>query len=948
MDFSAFRSFHDPKAVQDAADYLLRKNQITGPVHTAFTGPIDFPTVVGVDDEIQYHANVNAYTQSASRMKEYSEAIARSRHALLTKKAQVFNKALFDFDRTVESYREGHSNLGGYAKAISIVMTNPKSFPSLSAFHQALRMEEGLDFRQVEAERAELIGRLAKVLKPFQLSGLLGKSMAYRVGQLRYGEFYAYLRDLIAQSGVSLKNFPAMDGYIQYVLTSDNINADALFKEMNQMEKIAYDKLSKTPEEKRLVAESHLQLLTRKLVDFSLTTEEWKDYEASTERGSTNDFDLTSFELFYLNAIARDKSMATNLLHQMEMASHGSETQCRTGVLVTGGFHSEGVTVQLKNAGVAVVSFVPKISRVDTNGGESLSIFTQEKTPLEKLFSGQKLFLGINQTEANVHIQKQMALLVALSSPNLDTVPGKVKVEWDHSIHKAKVSVGRESYFAELKRDISGQITDLFISPTLNARTIDYLQTIGKPILIGICLYLGLLFYPNLVSSGIVAGLFVGGMSVTNHPSHIKFFGEDDPLDPAHDGEKAFRLGVLSQMGVNIPPGFALLPSFYINDFIRTKSLSTGWEKILGSLKHLEQTTGQVFGNEQNPLFLSIRSNAGEEESMPGLMKTIVSVGLNQNTFRGLVERDGKRFALDTLRRFIRSYATGVFDIPDEEFYLASTDLLLKYGVRGEGELPPAGLSFLVGKYREIVSAHGRTIPEDVNEQLKESLKAVLISFDSDGARIFKKVRGLANSGMGAIVQKMVFGNLNERSASGVVFTRNRRTGKNELDGQYGTRIQGDDVVSGRNTPGLKDVDMLRTEMPGVYESLLSLKNLVENRFGWPQDLEITIQNGELLVLQTRDAEMSPEALLRGGEEMVEEKIISTDVFMVKKAVAMGRVKMLYHLRKGIEGKKVMKGKYGTPGAARGRMMFSDNFNPSSSSGDPVVIVEVNPNAPPF
>jgi hypothetical protein len=435
---------------------------------------------------------------------------------------------------------------------------------------------------------------------------------------------------------------------------------------------------------------------------------------------------------------------------------------------------------------------------------------------------------------------------------------------------------------------------------------------------------------------------------VTNGTSngYTRSIGEDEPLDPKHDGEKAYHLGVLSQLGIKIPPGFALLPSFYKDDYKQTNSLNAVWEKVLVSLSRLEEKTGQKFGNELNPLLLSVRSNAGEEESMPGLMKTIVNVGLNKNTFRGLVERGGERFAQDTLRRFIRSYATAVYDISDEEFYLASTDLLQEFRVTGESELPATGLARLVDKYRAIVHAHGRDIPEDIHQQLRESLAAVLDSFNSEGARIFKEVRGLTDTGMGAIVQQVVFGNLNTSSGTGVVYTRDRKTGENILDGQYGLGVQGEDVVSGRREPGLQDIHQLEKEMPEVFEMMLKIKSLVEKRFRWPQDLEFTIQNRELFVLQARKEEMSPEALLFAGEEMIDEKIIQNNLFMRVKAAKMKKSRPFYRLRKGIDTEIVMQGKSGTPGVQRGRMVLSENFDPTFQYEDPVVIVESNPNAP--
>lgn len=1138
MDFSDFRSFHDHGAVRLAADYLLRNNQITGPVHASFTGPIDFPVVVGVDDEKQYHANVNAYKQSSSIRKDTKDTLTQARRRLNAQKPNVFNQALLEFDRNVENYREGEGKLGVYVKAISMALPNKKSFPAVAGFLGALQMEEVLNFKQVELERTELIHALAKALKPFQVNTLLDKSLAYRSGQLRYSEFYPYLRNLCEESGVSLKKFPAMDDYVRYVLASDHINADGLFKELNRMENIVYDKLSKTLEEKTLVSESHRLLLTSKLVDFSLTTEEWKEYETFPKKASTNSLDLTSFESFYKNAIARDESMARNFLQQMGMAGRGSKSASRVGILVTGGFHSEGITNQLKNSGAAVVRFVPRIANGRTNGSEYLSVFTQEKAPLEKLFSGETLFLGINQVEPESHIQRQLATIVALlrlNNPDADTISNKVKIiEWDKNQDRVKALVAGVSYWVRLTRDETGRISGVLVSPASRARAIDLLASQGKEISewaiaktvifrgweakdflfhpirffrmhenrsvgesvfrgvaigFGFALSWGVSVYPALtlvefyvfpmtsfawvaasviVGGGIILSIAVsvnqlshlildwliihfppfyrtqlerfgfdpieketerlnrvvaekkyiseffdrlatihlneddvfsgfkafahgvvqisrsrhfpngsGSLSQPPHPSQVLWdilnyklteseqnlvsesfrtsnsiefdvpsqrimaelllsrlappvlvangasprfimsIGNDEPLDPKQDGEKAYRLGVFSQLGIQTPPGFALLPSFYTSEYKRKKNLSKVWGNVLDSVRQLEARTGQSLGDEGNPLLLSVRSNAGEEESMPGLMKTIVNVGLNQKTMGGLEQRGGKKFALDTLRRFIRSYATAVFDIPDEQFYVASTPLLLEFRVSDEAHLPAGGLEKLVEEYRSIVNQSGREIPEDPEGQLKESLEAVLKSFDSEGARIFKEARGLSDTGMGAIVQQMVFGNLNSRSGSGVVFTRNRRTGENKFDGQYGIGIQGEDVVSGRHARELQDVERLATAMPQVFDLLSRTKSLVEKRFAWPQDLEFTIQDGDLFVLQTRDEEMFPEALLQAGLSMVEEGTIGSDVFLRRKAAQMAKMRIVYHVRKGIEETIVLGGGNGTPRRAK-------------------------------
>lgn len=386
IDLSRYRSFPDQDTVRKVADYFLKENKISGPVHTAFTSAHELPPFLGVDDSRHYNANVEAYRQSTSKVKEYKDRLASLYADLDRQKAAMFSPKLRSFDEKIQAYREEKATLGDYIKILTDDMPARNLSPAVQDFVRALEMESSLDFKQVESERNQLIKRLMERLSKEQVATLLNRSIAYRLGQIRYADFYRHLRELCRQSDVPLARFPAMDRYIQYVLLADRIAADKLFKEINALEKACYARLVTRPEEKHLTEESSRLHLTGKLIDFSLTPEEWEEYKHFS--GSTG-FDLSSFESFYQEAHARDEALTKNLLRAMD------ERRVSQAVLVTGGYHSPGITERLTKAGAAVISFTPKIEKIDTAQGSAyLSVFTQEKTPLEKMFQGEKLFLA--------------------------------------------------------------------------------------------------------------------------------------------------------------------------------------------------------------------------------------------------------------------------------------------------------------------------------------------------------------------------------------------------------------------------------------------------------------------------------------------------------------------------------------------------------------------------
>jgi len=430
MDFERFQRFPRRDVIQTVADYFLKAHKISGPVHAALTGPVDAPPYVGIDDPARYEANVEAYRRSAPRLREKKTRLAVLVENLAAEKERVFNPALRAFDARVQDYEAGRMPLGDHVK--TLLNAGGPETPTLAVFGRALGMEAALDFAQVENERGVLLRSLADKLDADETARLLQHTLAFRAGRERHADFYRFLRDLCRANGLSLDRFPAMDAYLNYVLLADGIDAHALFEEMTAREDAAYRALAATPAEAALVAASKKLRLTGKLIAFSLNAQEWDAYRRLPGDAALPGLD--SFEDFYREARARDDSMAANLLNNMRARS------VRTAVLVTGGFHANGLDEKLRKQGVAVLTVVPKISKVESADGASyLSVFTQEKSPLEKIFQGERLFLPappfprpLQKAGAALHAVGVAALLKT-DMPSQDvfdrlaTVPGHVR-----------------------------------------------------------------------------------------------------------------------------------------------------------------------------------------------------------------------------------------------------------------------------------------------------------------------------------------------------------------------------------------------------------------------------------------------------------------------------------------------------------------------------------------
>ncbi len=396
IDLSVFQTYSEPHAVKAAADFLLRENKISGAIHALLVSH-SAVNAIGIDDETHYRANVEAYRRSAPLIPSIKKQLVEQEKRLAEKKKNIFNSQLAAFDAQVAAYHGGVVSMANYVRALLKYDSMPTS--NIRLYEKCVALENALDFSRVEAQRTALLAVLTKRLSENESAGLLTATADYRKDRLRHADFYGYLKKLCTSKGISLTRYPAMDDYLRYVTMSDAINAEKLLTDMRVAEASVYEQLARSSDERALVTESRQLYLIGRLVDFSLTREEWKEIKKIRRDAQSS---LRSFEDFYERAELRDEAMARNLLNKIQ------RTTCavpNTVVLVTGGFHSAGIDQRLVDAGCTVVSFVPKISHLgigSASSGDSakenyLSVFTQQKSPLDLLFEGNRLFLSPEQ-----------------------------------------------------------------------------------------------------------------------------------------------------------------------------------------------------------------------------------------------------------------------------------------------------------------------------------------------------------------------------------------------------------------------------------------------------------------------------------------------------------------------------------------------------------------------
>ena len=418
-------------------------------------------------------------------------------------------------------------------------------------------------------------------------------------------------------------------------------------------------------------------------------------------------------------------------------------------------------------------------------------------------------------------------------------------------------------------------------------------------------------------------------------------FEEGDGKNKMLLGGKGANLCEMTQIGLNVPPGFVATTDACLA-YLKKDKLPDGlMDEVKAQMKALEKKTGKSFGGAKNPLLVSVRS--GSAMSMPGMMDTILNLGLNPATLKGLIaQTSNARFGNDAWRRFIQLFGKIALGIPDEHFDKAMAAIKAKYGARQDVDLTAEQLAELAGSFLDIVRERtGKPFPEDPMQQLEIAIGAVFRSWNGkraiDYRRQFKITKEMAN-GTAVNVVTMVFGNMGNDSGTGVGFTRNPGTGENLIYGEYLVNAQGEDVVAGIRTP--KPIAEMENEMPEIYRQLLELHNRLENHYKEVQDFEFTIEKGTLYCLQTRNGKMNARAMVRTSVEMVREGLISKEKALLRVDPQMLEQLLVPQLSPDFKGKPLATGLPASPGAASGKIVFdADTAESRGKNGERIILV---------
>jgi pyruvate,orthophosphate dikinase len=436
-------------------------------------------------------------------------------------------------------------------------------------------------------------------------------------------------------------------------------------------------------------------------------------------------------------------------------------------------------------------------------------------------------------------------------------------------------------------------------------------------------------------------------MAETHENKHadkwVYAFSEGDGKNKHLLGGKGANLCEMTQIGLRVPPGFVITTEAclaYLDD--PRHELPAGvMDETRVQLARVETASGKVFGGRDNPLLVSVRS--GSAMSMPGMMDTILNLGLNTHTLQGLIAQTGnERFAHDAYRRFIQLFGKVALGVPEELFDAEFNAVKAKAGVRHDVGLSARDLAEIAERFLDVVQKYtGAPFPSDPYEQLEIAIKAVFNSWGGkravDYRREFKITPAMAN-GTAVNVVAMVFGNMGDDSATGVGFTRDPGTGENVMFGEYLTNAQGEDVVAGIRTP--KPVAELEKEMPDLYRQLVHLRNQLEGHYKEVQDYEYTIEKGTLFCLQTRNGKMNATALVRTSVEMVKDGLIDKTQALMRIQPEMLEQLLFPRLDPKAGAKPVAKGLPASPGAASGIAVFdADRAEKLGRAGEKVILV---------
>ena len=403
-------------------------------------------------------------------------------------------------------------------------------------------------------------------------------------------------------------------------------------------------------------------------------------------------------------------------------------------------------------------------------------------------------------------------------------------------------------------------------------------------------------------------------------------FEEADSKNRMLLGGKGAGLSEMTRLKLPVPPGFTITTQvcnkYYENGGKLPKNVISD---VMRNITKIEKKTGKKWNSASNPLLVSVRSGAAI--SMPGMMDTILNLGLNEQTILGLIKNtNNPRFTWDSYRRFIQLFGKVVFGVSDEKFDHVLDAAKKKQNVIDDSQLNVNSLQKIVSEYKKICEIHTkRKFPTNPNEQLQLAIEAVFKSWMGERAVVYREKNNITKdiaNGTAVNIVTMVFGNMGNDCATGVVFTRNGHNGKKEIEGEYLINAQGEDVVAGVRTG--KDISQLKNDMPKSYRELSNACNKLEKHFREPQDIEFTIEQGKFYLLQTRTAKMSAGALVRTSVEMVKEKLIDKNRALMR--IPAQQLEALLHKTidqsKVKEFDKLSKGIAASPGAASGIVVF--------------------------
>ena len=406
-------------------------------------------------------------------------------------------------------------------------------------------------------------------------------------------------------------------------------------------------------------------------------------------------------------------------------------------------------------------------------------------------------------------------------------------------------------------------------------------------------------------------------------------------------GGKGANLAEMSRAGVPVPPGFTITTDTCLLYLEHGKTPDEVDQEMLEHIAKVEELTGQKFGDVENPLLLSVRS--GAKFSMPGMMDTVLNLGLNDETVEGLAKRSGNpRFAYDSYRRFIQMFGDVVLDVSKHDFEERLSEIKAEKGYELDTQMTAEDWKHVIGEFKKLVMDRlGKSFPTDSLEQVRLARDAVFRSWDNPRANHYRRMNDIPRDlGTAVNVQAMVFGNLGDTSGTGVGFTRNPATGENHFYGEYLLNAQGEDVVAGVRTP--QPIDHLKEVLPAAYEELRQITDRLEKHYKDVQDFEFTIQDRKLYMLQTRSGKRTGPAAVRIAVEMCEEGLIDKKTAVMR--VHPNQLDQLLHPvldPKSTGGLELLTtGLPASPGAAVGKVVFTaDHAVEQAEKGEAVILV---------